>query len=72
MPPRRTGTPDDALVAISAGLRDASEDLTPKQIAEALSKKEGSVRVLIRKMAQAGEVIGVGPVRAPMLPSPHD
>ena len=72
MPPRRTGTPDEALVAIVAVLRDASEELTPKQIAEALSKKEGSVRVLIRKMAQAGEVNGVGPTRTPMPPSPHD
>lgn len=44
--------------AIRDVLRNAGEELAPKQIAEALGKKDGAVRFLIRKMAQAGEVIG--------------
>lgn len=45
--------------AIVAAIRDAGEELSPKQIAEALGKKDGAVRFLIRKMAKDGEVVGV-------------
>ncbi len=45
-------------VAVLRVLVDAGESLTPKQVAEALGKKEGSVRLMLRRMDQAGEVVG--------------
>jgi hypothetical protein len=41
-------------------LRDASEPMRPKTIAEALGKKDGAVRKLLYSMSQAGTIVGHG------------
>jgi hypothetical protein len=50
-------------------LRDAPTPMSPKHIAEALSKKDGAVRKLLHAMVKAGEVDGVGGAyRLPLFP----
>jgi hypothetical protein len=50
-------------------LRDAPTPMSPKHIAEALSKKDGAVRKLLHTMVKAGEVDGVGGAyRLPVFP----
>ncbi len=69
-------------VAVLRVLADAGEALSPKQVAEALGKKEGAIRLMLRRMDQAGEVLGksgrytpaasapvVTPVTPPVTPS---
>ena len=45
-------------IAVLRILADAGEALSPKQVAEALGKKEGAIRLMLRRMDQAGEVVG--------------
>ncbi len=50
-------------------LSDTGAPMTPTQIAEALDKKANAVRVLLHKMAKAGEVDGLGGLyRLPLTP----
>ncbi len=56
---------------IVALLRESPEPLAPKQIAEALGRKDGAVRVMLGRMAAAGEVetVGRGKYRLPPVTS---
>lgn len=57
-------------VAVLRVLGHAGEPLTPKQVAEALGKKEGAIRLMLRRMDQAGEVVGKSGLYIPAAGAP--
>jgi hypothetical protein len=46
--------------AIANAIRDAASPLSPKEIAAATGKKDGTIRFLLFKMAQDGQVVAIG------------
>ncbi|MGH2720873.1 MAG: AAA family ATPase, partial [Actinomycetota bacterium] len=53
---RRSEERDDVM----ALLRTAGETMSPKEIAEALDRNQGSTKVLLHRMTKAGEVVKLG------------